>query len=120
MTYNVFGGTLHLAQLNSTQLWQATNKLVSAVAVGLHDARPITGTLSADPTVTDQAQLLFAAPASSIRHRCNKQPTLVLIDLLTAVTKSAAVTKFSKSSILDSPGEIPLFLGIIKLPYNSV
>ena len=45
------------------------------------DARPITGTLSMGPCV-------FAARASSIRPRCYKQLTVVVvIDLLTALTR---------------------------------
>jgi len=46
---------------------------------------------------------LFVAPASSKRRRRNKQPTvIVFIDLLTALTRSEAMTKFSKSIILDT------------------
>ena len=68
-------------------------------------------------TTKDRDTALFAAPASSIRRGRNKQSTVVVfIDLLTALTRPAAVTKFSKPSILDKvPEGSTLIFGVTRI-----
>jgi len=85
----------------------------SAVADGPRDASPITGALSVGPTATDRLQ--------GLRRRHNKQPTVVVFIDLHYSARPVAVTKFSKSSILDKvPEGSTLILELSEFPYNTV
>ena len=60
---------------------------------------------------------LFASPTSSIRHRRNKHPTAVFfIDLSISLRRPAAVTQFSKFSVLDKvPKGSTLIFGVTRI-----